>query len=282
MKVNIIYPKDGWYLQHTAEELIKRLDAEHRAIFSFRAALKRTACALLRKPCTDIASFEVSSGSDKTVNYYINYHLFKRKTPDIDVGHFTHPEPDGEFDNVARQVDFAVCMSERYAAYLREKGITHCRQIMPGLDGFFRPKLVLGWFGRFSYYGDRKGKGLFDKVRELDFVDLRQYADLQREQLAEAYRECDYVLITSKYEGGPMSLLEGIGCGKKIICPPDVGLAAEFPEAVIPYENSDWDSLHKALKSLYGEKERTASLVSGYTWDRFYQEHMRLFRELAG
>ena len=282
MRVNIIYPKDDWYLQHTAEQLITRMDAEYRRLRPLRPSVKRLACRLLdKKSYTDVASFEVPSASRKTVNYYINYHLFKKKSRDIDVGHFTHPEPNGEFDRKAARMDYAVCMSDKYVNYLRDKGVLNCSRITPGVDEFFRPKLVLGWFGSLAY-GTRKGRDLFDKVKELDFVDLRLYSGLKRSELPAAYGGCDYVLITSRYEGGPMSILEGIACGKKIICPLDVGLASGFGEAIIPYQNSDWNSLRGVLESLYREKENVAALVKGYTWDEFFRKHMELFRELAG
>jgi len=277
MIVNIIYPKDGWYLQYTAEQLIKRLDANEQN----RAPTKKIKHLFSRKePFITTTKCELLHNQRKTINYYVNYVLFKNKTSDIDVGHFTHIEPNGLFDQIAKQVDYSICMSEKYVTHLKENGINNCCCITPGIDPFFKPKLVLGWFGRFSSYGYRKGKDLFKKVQQLDFVDLKQYSNLPRKELPKAYNKCDYILVTSRYEGGPMCILEGIACGKKIICPLDVGFANEFKKAIVPYQNSNWTSLLYTLTHLYKEKQTIASLVEKFTWDEYARKHIELFKKL--
>lgn len=96
--------------------------------------------------------------------------------------------------------------------------------------------MVLGFVGRFSTYGFRKGADLLQQVNDLDFVELAVTdGDVAQDALPAFYRSLDYILVTSRYEGGPMCLLEGLACGKKIICPLDIGFADMFTEGVIPY-----------------------------------------------
>lgn len=265
MALNIIYPKDNWILQDLAEALLKRIpDSEG---FNYK----------------DKTTFSEGGPlyTGKGINYYINYYVFRNKTPRKDVVFFTHPEPDGKFLKVAQAADFCICMNRKYRDFLLKNGIEKCDYVMPGIDlDFFKPRLVLGFIGR-RYKNKRKGDELLDKVASLGYVDLKlTNGKLRKEQLIDFYSSIDYVLVTSKYEGGPMCLLEGAACGKKIICPSDVGFASEIMDAIIPYWNSDWTSLKSTIDSLLEIKMQTRSVVENYTYDNFAKKHINIFKTL--
>ena len=214
------------------------------------------------------------------INYFINYSLVGRKTAKLEAAWFTHPEPDGLFWEVGRHIDLAICNCDQYCKALKERG---CRAvtILPGVEASYTPKLVLGFVGRFSCYGARKGVDLLKQVSDLDFVELVVTNEqLAPEELPAFYRRLDYVIVTSLYEGGPMCLLEGLACGKKVICPPDVGFADRFPSGIVPYAKGDFASLAQALRALYEERLRLSGLVREYTWDRWALEHLRVFTAL--
>ena len=88
------------------------------------------------------------------------------------------------------------------------------------------------------------------KILKLNFIELRTTEG----ELPNFYRELDYVIVTSKYEGGPICLIEGLACGIPIIAPQDVGMVSEFKKGIHHHKNSDFESLKKLLQKLYKKK----------------------------
>lgn len=264
--IAICYPKDGWILQRLAEELLERIPE--------CIGLQHDTAGLWDKG-------SVLDTGPQRINYFINYAVMRRTTSKLDAAWFTHPEDDGLFWDTARHVDLAVCNCDRYCRLIRKMGID-AETIIPGVDPKFTPKLILGFVGRFSSYGMRKGIDLLHQVADLDFVELMVTdGRLSFEELPAFYRKLDYVLVTSRYEGGPMSLLEGLACGKKVICPEDVGLAGQFPDGIVPYVNGNIASLTETLQNLFVEKQRLSGLVKSNTWDNWALQHLRLFTSLV-
>ena len=261
-EIAIIYPKDNWILQRLGDEIIRR-----------QPEIKRYSHAdpsIWHSGVLDIPG---------QINYYINYAVMKRKTAGFDIGFFTHPEPDGEFYTKAKLADLAICMCEKYTRDLRKRG-TPVVQISPGVDPAYRPKLRMAVVGSLSY-GFRKGSDLLAAVEGLPYVDLViTNGKYKREDLPQLYHSVDYTLITSRYEGGPMCLLESLACGKKVICPPDVGYAAEFKDFIIPYRNGDINSLIDVLTQLYHQKLEISRSVEKHTWDNWAAAHMYVFHHL--
>lgn len=263
--IAIVYPKDSWILQRMGETLLERIP-EAQGIPHDTPHLWKPGGILDTGP--------------QLVNYYINYAVFRRKTPKLDTAWFTHPEQNGLFWEIGQKIDLALCNCDQYRDALRRMG-TRAETVIPGVDPSFSPKLVLGFVGRFYDYEMRKGIDLLQKVNELDFVDLHLTdGKLSPEELPSFYRKLDYVLVTSRYEGGPMCLLEGLACGKKVICPPNIGFADRFSAGIIPYKCGDAQSLCSVLQSLYEEKMRLAAAALAFTWDRWALEHVKHFSSL--
>lgn len=214
------------------------------------------------------------------INYYINYAVLRRKTAKLDAAWFTHPEENGLFWETRKNVDLALCNCDQYRDTLRQMG-TRAETVIPGVDPSFRPKLVLGFVGRIHDYGKRKGIDLLHKVSKLNFVDLcATNGKLTSNELPDFYRKLDYVLVTSRYEGGPMCLLEALACGKKVICPPNIGFADRFQFGIIPYECGNAQSLCSLLNSLYEDRISIAKSALEFTWDRWAFEHVKHFSKL--
>ena len=258
----IVYPKDNWILQRLGDEIIKR----HPDIKWFSHA------------DPDIWHSGVLDQPGQ-INYFINYAVMKRKTAGIDVGFFTHPEPDGDFYQKAGIVDLAICMSEKYTLDLKSRGIPVV-QIAPGIDPAYTPKLRMAVVGSLAY-GFRKGSDLLDAVEKLPYTDLViTNGSFKQEDLPDLYRSVDYTLITSRYEGGPLCLLESLACGKKVICPLDVGYAAEFKDYIITYRNGDINSLINVLTDLYQQKLALSRMVEKHTWKNWADAHAYIFNHL--
>ncbi len=214
--------------------------------------------------------------------YYINYALCETPSGLIDVGFFTHFDQSHQFLERARRVDYCVSMSRLYADWLKAQGIEHVSHIPMGFDSYrYRPRLVLGVAGLLDH--PRKGKHLVDHLRRLPFVQiLTTEGRISEGQMRDFYQQLDYVLIPATVEGGPMSLLEGLGMGKPVIAPEGVGMVPEFAECrqIRRYRAGDATALEQTVRDCYEEKLQASSLVACRTWDDWAEAHHRLFMSL--
>jgi hypothetical protein len=173
-------------------------------------------------------------------------------------------------------------MTEQYCDELKKMNVS-TSWCVPGIDDGYKPKLVLGFIGRMinNHHADRKGSDLLQKISSLDFVELKATnGHIDELSMPNYYRSLDYVLVTSKLEGGPMCIPEGISSGKKIICPHSVGFANTFKQYVLHYEFNNFDSLYNLLIELYKEKQDMYDYVKKYTWKNWASHHNDIFMEL--
>ena len=91
------------------------------------------------------------------------------------------------------------------------------------------------------------------------------------------YREMDYILVPSLYEGGPMCVIEALACGTRVIAPP-IGWVPDFPH--IEFRTGDAADLRRVLGEAVGEKLALRKSVEDVTWDNFAAAHHHLFHAL--
>lgn len=225
-------------------------------------------------------SFERNSNFTRLVNRwgYINYYLWFPvflKTDAVDVLMFCHMNSEKMIE-YACEADYIVTMNTKYYDMFNKLN-KPCSTVFFGVDKQFKCKLKLLVAGKNYSNIDRKNIKLLNMVRELSFVDV-VFTNGQHkfEELPDLYNSCDYVFVPSKIEGGPMSLIEGLACGKKVIIPPDVGMAQDFLDGIIPYENNNFESLYSVLKNLYMEKKKISKLVEHLSWSNFCNENKRI------
>ena len=224
------------------------------------------------------------------IQYYLNYTEHLGRVSPIELASFTHvdelmPEMKARYFQVAREVDVAVCMAERYAAELRALGLREVHVIRPGVDlERFTPRLKVGVVGR-TYACGRKGEALVAEVLDTPGIEWHFTGSgwpLASRALTEAempafYREMDYILVPSLYEGGPMCVIEALACGTRVIAPP-VGWVTDFPH--VAFRTGDAADLRRVLDAAVGEKLALHRSVEDVTWDNFAAAHHRLFHAL--
>lgn len=224
------------------------------------------------------------------IQYYLNYTEHLGRVSPIELASFTHvdelmPEMKARYFQVAREVDVAVCMAERYAAELRALGLREVHVIRPGVDlERFTPRLKVGVVGR-TYACGRKGEALVAEVLDTPGIEWHFTGSgwpLASRALTEAempafYREMDYILVPSLYEGGPMCVIEALACGTRVIAPP-VGWVTDFPH--VAFRTGDAADLRRVLDAAVGEKLALRRSVEDVTWDNFAAAHHRLFHVL--
>ena len=251
---------------------------------------------ILEKCAYEIASrayyinYALDDDPSADLTYYINYHSFSGKKYGKQVAFFTHLEKDEanikRFFDVARQMDYCICMSNKYADMLIQHKIKNVKVIAPGVDlKTFYPKVHIGVIGR-TYASGRKGESLIEQVYDTPGIEWHFTGKgwpgpsrfIPDSQMNDFYNHLDYVLVPSVYEGGPMCVIEGLACGIPIISS-DVGWAWDFPH--IPFENGNADSLRKVLEGLVAERMKLRSSVESVTWDNWAQQHIELFNNLV-
>lgn len=217
--------------------------------------------------------------SDADVQYFLpgrNIRHCPTPPKGILVGFFTH----GDHHVATYWHRFQVClaMNQRMATLLRQAGAKDVRVFRPGTDATTRP-IVFGVCARsVESHGPKTRKGL-DLVAAAvraghtfvacspDQAEVWPCPITHRtEDRAAFYASIDYLVVTSRDEGGPMTVPEAISHGVPVIAP-DVGWAWEFP--VIRYERG-WPGLSRVL----------SDLTQPPTWTQWVSDHRALFAEL--
>lgn len=262
--VSIVTSDRGWILERLAHELTTR-HSEFRL-----------------DPEPDTAA---------DIVYYLNYSARRsaRAAP-IEIAYFTHVEPglpaEQRFFDTALEMDWCVCHSELYAAMLRDHGIARVTVIPPGLDrNELFPRLKVGVVGR-TYHTGRKGESLVAKVLDIEGVEWHFTGEgwplpsrvVPAGGMGEFYRAMDYVLVASNHEGGPMCVPEALACGTPVVAPA-IGWVPQFPH--LEYPVGDSVALRRLLESLVAEKAILARATEMLSWERWADEHHRLFSEIV-
>lgn len=251
MRVRIVPLKDGWILDKMGEYLIKGID---------------------------YAVVDLDFNKPYDLTYFMHYSMVRSCNSKIVGAYFTH-RMNKQFEEKAKEVNFAICMNERYKKII--ENITDSYVIYQPTDlERFKPKLVLGFSGILN--SGRKGKDLLDIVAKLPFVDLKMTLGKGLEKnMNKFYNSLDYVLITSTVEGGPLPLTEGLACGREIITS-DVGIVDQFKncEYVHIYDRNKPETLINLLKGLYQKKLEIRKTVEKYSIEKFIDEHKKLFEKL--
>ncbi len=97
------------------------------------------------------------------------------------------------------------------------------------------------------------------------------------EEMPNFYNNIDYLLIPSSYEGGPMSLLEALACGREVIAPP-IGFVSQYPH--IEYKTGDSEDLRLVLKELVKQRTQLRESVLEKSWSTWAVYHDILFRDI--
>ena len=262
--VNVVLADTGWILERCARELESRL------------------------PYVRVAS---AAEPTAAINYYMNYSAWRGEPAGRKAAFFTHveervPEAARRFFDVAREMDVAVAMSDRYADQLRQAGVGRVEVIVPGVDlQRFRPSLRIGVVGR-TYHTGRKGEDLVRAVMGTPHIEWHFTGEgwpgpaemVPADRMPDFYRSMDYILVPADYEGGPMPLLEALASGVEVIAPP-IGFVPDYPH--IEYETGSADSLRAVLERLTATRLALRSSVERRTWDQWALDHDRVFRSLV-
>ncbi|WP_435656761.1 glycosyltransferase family 4 protein [Brucella pituitosa] len=252
---------------------------------------------ILEKCASEIAkrskyiTYSLHEDETAQIQYYMNYSAYRKRVSPFELAFFTHSEHDegarARYFSIAKQMDYRICMSDRYAREL--SSVTGCdaiQTIAPGIDvNVFKPKVRIGVVGR-TYHTGRKGEAIVAQVMDIPGIEWcftgsgwpGQAAMVKDDAMPDFYNGLDYVLVPSLYEGGPLCVLEGLACGKPIIAS-DVGWVDKYPH--IPFQNGDAGSLREVLERLVAQRNELRESVLQTTWDAWAEGHLELFEQIA-
>jgi len=206
---------------------------------------------------------------------YVFYRPDKHPRKTLAAGFMTHKENGAKgrmWERAAHGLDLRVCMAEQYARELAGHGESVAVPVCYETKLFTprvkaenkRPRVGLGGT---VYRGGRKGESLalalYRAKRDrweivasgkpmgnstawpipshvYPWVDMPRY-----------YWGLDVYVSTSTIEGGPVTLLEALGCGRPVVIGEGVGIESELPRAsgIQRYKCGDLDSLIAAIKA---------------------------------
>lgn len=235
-------------------------------------------------------TYDEDINPDADIQYYMTYGMRKSRISPKEVAYFAHLEKDKNtqeaFYTAARNVDFCVCHSSPYEEKLRQAGIQNVVTISPGVDlEAFKPSIKIGVVGR-TYHTGRKGEHLVAQVMDIPEIDWyftgegwpKPGLNLRDDQMAGFYNSMDYILVPSLYEGGPMSVVEALACGREVIAPP-IGWVSDFPH--IEYKTGDVDDLRRVLRDVVAKRRALRQSVINRGWNNWIEQHDKLFRSMG-
>lgn len=164
------------------------------------------------------------------VNFYNNYGVYK-PAPTITMALFTHyPERPPHirlFKKAKKELDWCFSMCSITSQHLPADK-TSILPTYPVNQDFYKDEdLMLGVVGRETGTG-RKRLSWIEALEALPNVSVKHPNNIPAEAMPEYYDSIDYLVVTSRLEGGPMPVIEALARKKPVIAP-DVGYCWDYP-----------------------------------------------------
>jgi Glycosyl transferases group 1 len=257
LKIEIVYPGDGWILDRLAKVLIERVPGAYGSQGRSQA------------------------GTDTDLCYFIHYGILGPTRAALRAAFFPHFEPPNPgYELAARSVQLCVApclLSQRDCRAFNPN--THL--IYHGIDTQrFRPRLRVGFVGR-EYPSGRKGSALFERLRALPWVDLHcTQGRLAESEIPDFVNSMDCILIASRFEGGPLCFQEALASGRPVVST-EVGMVADFRHlpGVHLFPHDDFEALQAQLARLLQPRLQLREGIAAYDDALFAQAHTQLFRQ---
>ena len=217
----------------------------------------------------------------------------------------THYEPGDRcrgrtWPQVAKVLTLRVTPSSKYVKMLKKTGRTVLIPHPVELDKFKlkgRPRnsrLTIGVSGS-VYPGGRKGEGLIKRLHDEHGEEWRIRASgrgwpikarwYQWGRLQEFYHGLDIFLCTSLIEGGPVTMLEALSCGRPVVVPEGVGAVDDLPKGpgIYRYEPGSYEDMVGSIQLAILERPEPAlmtSYVKGMTPKRWAKDWRKAITKL--
>jgi glycosyltransferase involved in cell wall biosynthesis len=282
MHINVVTVQSGWILSKIAERIVAAGNkSEHTFTLSYRPNV------------------------NADVNFYVDVqNCYRHNTPGLDIGFFTHIHADDitTLNTTAFTLDYIFHMCTKYYNMFLYRFPEEKMTVLPAAEiheGFDLKKPLIGIIQRGQY----EGKG-FDFMLSLDTnklknfrfrfvgtgwdevvdkytaasIDVENITNESYESYPQHYKDIDYLLIPSLWEGGPMSVIEACATGTPIIGAnvgwiPDIGIDYMF-------EPGNADMLYIILDKICAPYISRRNKVIDITYDNYVEELLRVIESL--
>ena len=291
-RICILVGDPGWAFDNSAREIKRQLATEfditiHHAVD--RPTFSAADCDLLHVCFWGESRHQLIDFDKKRIITEISSHRWQ------DNPNFGPCTPAEFVRRYLAHCDTAICTSRRLCAIV-EKVFPRTFHTPNGVDVGrfnpakrpFRPNLVFGWAGKAA----DEVKGFRDIVQPAcdgRFCLLAATGDVPHRQMPEFYRQLDVIVVASRNEGEPLTLIEAMACGCYPVCV-NVGIVPELIEHgrngyIVPERTID--AFQNALQWCEDncEEVRAASLVNAEliardrNWDVCAQSFARVYRD---
>lgn len=151
---------------------------------------------------------------------------------------------------------------------LAEAGLPHRLKMV----GFLAP-----WFSPVVH-------GLLAKASHPERIDLAGYVD----DVVAAYQHADALIVTSRYEGFCLPVLEAMACGTPVVAFANSAIPEVVGDAAMLVRDGDVRAMASALATVLTDRvawqemsERSVEHSRPFTWERCASAHADVFREVA-
>lgn len=293
MKINVVAVKSGWILTKIAERIVANAPEG-----------------------TDMVLGPAMPGGN---NFYVDVtNCYQSKMGARDVGLFTHVHANspGEIKPHWYTLDHIIHMSRLSRRLFEDnafnmlmkkapvnKTVHSCK--MPGEvpEGFEYKKPTIGVFQRGQYEGKGfnmmrrfarhpeaadfnwvfAGNGwepiVTDLHRKTNAIDLGDDELIWPEEYKGLYDLVDYVLVPSKWEGGPMGLLEAASLGKPIIAARVGWVGSEMPVDHM-FRPGDEGELGSILKDIVRNRKKARKIVENLSYENYAKHVVNCFERI--
>lgn len=126
-----------------------------------------------------------------------------------------------------------------------------------------------------------------ERLKKLDCIDSVKFVSANESEMQQLYRDCEFFVFPSLYEGFGMPLLEAMVCGAPVVC----SNASCFPEiakdAALYFAPESVDDMKEKMIQLLEDKNLRAELsakgsvrVKDFSWKKCAEEHMKVYESL--
>ena len=127
-----------------------------------------------------------------------------------------------------------------------------------------------------------------ETMQKLGCIDAVKFIGADEKEMLRLYRDCEFFVFPSLYEGFGMPLLEAMACGAPVAC----SNASCFPEiamdAALYFEPTSIDDMKEKMVQLAEDKnlrnafiEKGNCRVKDFSWKKCAEEHLKLYESLV-
>jgi glycosyltransferase involved in cell wall biosynthesis len=170
------------------------------------------------------------------------------------------------------------------SAYDRRKGFREAFEVISTLaEAGYPHRLVVA--GALPPWVRPEVEALRDQAAHPERIDLRGYAD----DLVGLYRGADAMLVTSRAEGFGLPALEAMACGTPVVAFDNTSLPEVVGDGGVLVPDGDVPAFVAAVRAVLDSagcraelRERGLARAATFSWERCVDEHVSVYRAVAG